>query len=231
MHINPDVTIVSDSVSPKPRTDATLDRGSATQTPATTGGLSRTCKPGDHSCAGWARHLNGFSGECHIKVKTMDYVRLPLAEVLDEADAIAADANTLFGHLNAQQINWKPGVDRLSDAQCLEHRLQSTASTTRNSIRSSRVKRRPRCGIALGFGENSSRYFDEPARDGNSTGFYGFTTTADPTSRLGRISRAHNPVHQPVRCPNNSAPGGKRFKISNWCLYRTDWRERTARQE
>ena len=51
----------------------------------------------------------------------MDYVRLPLAEVLDEADAIAADANTLFGHLNAQQINWKPSADRWSVAQCLEH--------------------------------------------------------------------------------------------------------------
>jgi hypothetical protein len=48
-------------------------------------------------------------------------VKLPLAEVLDEADAIAADANTLFRHLNAQQINWKPSADRWSVAQCLEH--------------------------------------------------------------------------------------------------------------
>ncbi len=54
-------------------------------------------------------------------MKTMDYVSLPLAEVFDEADAIAADANTLFGHLNAQQINWKPSADQWSVAQCLEH--------------------------------------------------------------------------------------------------------------
>jgi DinB superfamily len=54
-------------------------------------------------------------------MKAMDYVRLPWAEVLDEADAIAADANMLFGHLDAQQINWKPGADRWSVAQCLEH--------------------------------------------------------------------------------------------------------------
>src|SRR4029434_568122 len=44
IELSPDVTLVSASVSPKPRTDATLDRGSATQTPATTGGLSRTCE-------------------------------------------------------------------------------------------------------------------------------------------------------------------------------------------
>jgi hypothetical protein len=54
-------------------------------------------------------------------MKAMDYVSLPWAEVLDEADAIATDANTLFGHLNAQQINWKPSTDQWSVAQCLEH--------------------------------------------------------------------------------------------------------------
>src|SRR4030095_9890132 len=47
--------------------------------------------------------------------------RLSLAEVLDEADAIAADATTLFGHLNAQQINWKPSANHWSVTQCLEH--------------------------------------------------------------------------------------------------------------
>jgi DinB superfamily len=57
-------------------------------------------------------------------MKTMDYAGLELAEVLDEADAIAADANTLFGHLNAQQINWKPSPDQWSVAQCLEHLIK-----------------------------------------------------------------------------------------------------------
>ena len=59
----------------------------------------------------------------------MDYVRLSLAEVLDEADAIAADANTLFGHLNAQQINWKPSTDQWSVAQCLEHLITARRRT------------------------------------------------------------------------------------------------------
>ena len=48
-------------------------------------------------------------------------VSTPRNTHLDEADAIAADANTLFGHLNAQQINWKPRADQWSVAQCLEH--------------------------------------------------------------------------------------------------------------
>jgi hypothetical protein len=54
-------------------------------------------------------------------MKTMDYVNLSLPEVFDEAEAIAADAKTLFGHLNPQQVNWKPGADEWSVAQCLEH--------------------------------------------------------------------------------------------------------------
>lgn len=54
-------------------------------------------------------------------MKTMDYVNLSLPEVFDEAEAIAADAKTLFGHLSAQQINWKPGADSWGVAQCLEH--------------------------------------------------------------------------------------------------------------
>lgn len=51
----------------------------------------------------------------------MDYVNLSLPEIFDEAEAIAADAQTLFGHLSAEQINWKPGADEWSVAQCLEH--------------------------------------------------------------------------------------------------------------
>lgn len=51
----------------------------------------------------------------------MDYVNLSLPEVFDEAEAIAADAKMLFGHLSAQQINWKPSAGEWSVAQCLEH--------------------------------------------------------------------------------------------------------------
>ncbi len=58
----------------------------------------------------------------------MDYVNLSLSEVFDEAEAIAADAKTLFGHLNAQQINWKPGADSWSVAQCLEHLIAANGA-------------------------------------------------------------------------------------------------------
>jgi hypothetical protein len=54
-------------------------------------------------------------------MKNIDYVNLTLSEVFEEAEAIAADAKTLFGYLNAQQLNWKPGADSWSVAQCLEH--------------------------------------------------------------------------------------------------------------
>jgi len=58
----------------------------------------------------------------------MDYVNLSLPEVFDEAEAIAADAKTLFGHLSPQQINWKPGADEWSVAQCLEHLIAANRS-------------------------------------------------------------------------------------------------------
>src|SRR5262245_19814757 len=51
----------------------------------------------------------------------MDYQNLTLPQIFDEAEAIAGDAKQLFGHLNAQQLNWKPGGDSWSVAQCLEH--------------------------------------------------------------------------------------------------------------
>lgn len=51
----------------------------------------------------------------------MNYQTLTLPQIFDEAEAIAADAKTLFGHLNAQQLNWKPGADSWSVAQCLDH--------------------------------------------------------------------------------------------------------------
>jgi len=51
----------------------------------------------------------------------MDYQTLKLPQICNEAEAIAGDAKTLFGHLNTQQLNWKPGGDSWSVAQCLEH--------------------------------------------------------------------------------------------------------------
>jgi hypothetical protein len=51
----------------------------------------------------------------------MDYQNLTLPQIYDEAEAIAGDAKTLFGHLNPQQLNWKPAADSWSVAQCLDH--------------------------------------------------------------------------------------------------------------
>jgi hypothetical protein len=51
----------------------------------------------------------------------MDYQKLTLPQIYDEAEAIAGDAKSLFGHLNPEQINWKPAADSWSVAQCLDH--------------------------------------------------------------------------------------------------------------
>jgi hypothetical protein len=51
----------------------------------------------------------------------MDYQKLTLTQIFDEAEAIAGDAKTLFSHLNPQQLNWKPAADSWSVAQCLDH--------------------------------------------------------------------------------------------------------------
>ena len=51
----------------------------------------------------------------------MDYTRLTLPQVYAEAEAIAVDAQTLFGRLDARQLNWKPAPDSWSVAQCLDH--------------------------------------------------------------------------------------------------------------
>jgi len=51
----------------------------------------------------------------------MDYQNLTLPQIYDEAEAVAGDAKALFGHLNAEQLNWKPAPDSWSVAQCLDH--------------------------------------------------------------------------------------------------------------
>jgi hypothetical protein len=51
------------------------------------------------------------------------FTELTLSEMLVEIEAIAADAQRAFGHLSAEQLNWKPGPDSWSVAQCLEHLL------------------------------------------------------------------------------------------------------------
>ena len=55
----------------------------------------------------------------------MDYQNLTLPQIFNEAEAIAGDAKTLFGHLNPQQLNWKPATDSWSVAQCLDHLISA----------------------------------------------------------------------------------------------------------
>ena len=55
----------------------------------------------------------------------MDYQNLTLPQIYDEAEAVAGDAKALFGHLNAEQLNWKPAADSWSVAQCLDHLISA----------------------------------------------------------------------------------------------------------
>jgi hypothetical protein len=44
-----------------------------------------------------------------------------LPALIADANAIAADAERTFGQLTREQLNWKPGADQWSVAQCFEH--------------------------------------------------------------------------------------------------------------
>src|SRR5262245_66249953 len=55
----------------------------------------------------------------------MDYQNLTLTQIYDEAEAVAGDAKVLFGHLNSEQLNWKPAADSWSVAQCLDHLISA----------------------------------------------------------------------------------------------------------
>jgi len=55
----------------------------------------------------------------------MDYQNIALPQIFDEAEAIAGDAKALFGHLNPEQLNWKPAADSWSVAQCLDHLISA----------------------------------------------------------------------------------------------------------
>lgn len=46
---------------------------------------------------------------------------MTLPELLGETESIARDAQSTFGQLNSEQINWKPADNQWSVAQCLEH--------------------------------------------------------------------------------------------------------------
>lgn len=48
---------------------------------------------------------------------------LSLPELINETDAIARDAQSAFGQLNAEQLNWKASAESWSVAQCLDHMI------------------------------------------------------------------------------------------------------------
>lgn len=60
-----------------------------------------------------------------------DFTRLSLSELLVETEAIAAEAQRAFGHLDIQRLNWQPGADSWSVAQCLEHLLTANGEMFR----------------------------------------------------------------------------------------------------
>jgi len=51
----------------------------------------------------------------------IEYTALSLADASSALHDIARDAESAFGHLDVQQLNWKPEADRWSVAQCFEH--------------------------------------------------------------------------------------------------------------
>lgn len=51
-----------------------------------------------------------------------------LEHIQSQLHEIADDATTAFGKLSPAQLNWKPGPDRWSVAQCLEHLITTNKS-------------------------------------------------------------------------------------------------------
>jgi len=56
---------------------------------------------------------------------TTDYTALSLADLRTELDAIASEAQSLFGRLDERQLNWRPDAARWSVAQCFDHLLNT----------------------------------------------------------------------------------------------------------
>ncbi len=54
-----------------------------------------------------------------------EYTTLSLAEIGAELDAIAREAQSRFGRLDAPQLNWRPGAASWSVAQCFDHLLNA----------------------------------------------------------------------------------------------------------
>lgn len=48
-----------------------------------------------------------------------------LGLIISELENVSKDVRETFGHLSAEQINWKPAPESWSVAQCLEHLVKS----------------------------------------------------------------------------------------------------------
>jgi hypothetical protein len=55
------------------------------------------------------------------------YTSLSLDGLCDAFQSLVADTQAMFGALNEQQLNWKPGTGRWSIAQCLDHLVTADA--------------------------------------------------------------------------------------------------------
>lgn len=58
---------------------------------------------------------------------TLRYRKAALPELVDAAQAIAAEALRDFGKLSLRQLNWKPAAQSWSVGQCLDHLLTTNA--------------------------------------------------------------------------------------------------------
>jgi hypothetical protein len=47
--------------------------------------------------------------------------------LVSQADVIANDARKVFGSLSKEQLNWKPGAERWSVAQCFDHLITTNS--------------------------------------------------------------------------------------------------------
>ena len=61
-----------------------------------------------------------------------DYTALSLADVRAELQAIASDAQSVFGNFDEARLNWRPDAARWSVAQCFDHLLNANREMFRS---------------------------------------------------------------------------------------------------
>jgi hypothetical protein len=56
----------------------------------------------------------------------MENDKRKIDSLVSQADTIAQDAEKVFGGLSQEQLNWKPGAERWSVAQCFDHLITTS---------------------------------------------------------------------------------------------------------